>query len=112
MSQTQEKKMKLKVKKGDQVVILAGKNKGSRGEILRVNREDAKVVVQGANMVKRHQKPTQTNPGGIVSQEAEIHVSNVALIDPKSDKATKVGYKAGKDGKKVRVARKTGTELG
>lgn len=108
---TQEKNMKLKVKKGDTVVILAGKNKGARGEIIRVIPDDAKVVVQGLNMVKRHQKPTQGNPGGIVPMEAPIHVSNVALIDPKSDKATKAGYKLGKDGVKTRVARKSGAAL-
>lgn len=112
MSQMQEKKMKLKVKKGDQVVILAGKNKGARGEILRVIRDDNKVVVQGVNMIKRHRKPTQTNAGGIVSEEAPIHVSNVSLIDPKSNKATKVGYKMDKDGTKVRIARKSKAELG
>lgn len=109
--QTQEKKMKLKVKKGDKVAILAGKNKGARGEILRVMRETNRVYVSGVNMVKRHTKPTQTTPGGIISQEASIHISNVALIDPKSDKPTKVGYKVEKDGAKVRVARKTGTAI-
>lgn len=111
MSQTQEKKMKLKVKKGDQVVILAGKNKGARGEVLRVMPMDAKVLVQGVNTVKRHTKPTQTNAGGIVSKEMPIHVSNVALIDPKSDKPTKVGYKVSKDGAKTRIARKSGAEM-
>jgi large subunit ribosomal protein L24 len=103
---------KLKVKKGDTVVVLTGKNKGSRGEILKVMPSESRIVVQGVNMVKRHQKPTQTNPGGIISKEASIHVSNVALVDPKSDKATKAGYKLNKDGTKVRVARKSGAEIG
>jgi large subunit ribosomal protein L24 len=104
--------MKLKVKKGDKVVVLSGKNKGARGEILQVMRDANRVVVAGVNMVKRHTKPTQTSAGGIVSKEASIHASNVALIDPKSDKATKVGYKIEKDGTKVRVARKSGAVIG
>lgn len=104
--------MKLKVKKGDKVVVLSGKNKGARGDVLQVMRETNRVVVQGVNMVKRHTKPTQTSAGGIVSKEASIHVSNVALIDPKSDKPTKVGYKVEKDGTKVRVARKSGAVIG
>jgi large subunit ribosomal protein L24 len=102
---------KFKVKKGDKVVVLSGKSKGTRGEILSVNRETSRVMVAGANMVKRHTKPTQTTAGGIVSREASIHLSNVALIDPKSDKPTKIGYKTDKDGKKVRIARKSGTVL-
>lgn len=104
--------MKLKVKKGDKVIVLSGKNKGARGEVLQVMRDTNRVLVQGVNMVKRHTKPTQTSAGGIVSKEASIHASNVALIDPKSDKATKVGFKVEKDGTKVRVARKSGAVIG
>jgi large subunit ribosomal protein L24 len=104
--------IKFKVKKGDTVQILAGKNKGARGQILEVRKDDGRVVVQGVNMVKRHQKATQTTQGGIVAKEASIHVSNVALIDPKSDKPTKVGYKTDKDGTKTRVARKSGATIG
>lgn len=103
--------VKLKIKKGDQVVVISGKSKGVRGEVLRVVRDTNRVYVQGANLVKKHKKPTQTTPGGIVTMEASIHISNVALIDPKSDKPTKAGYKVNKDGTKVRVARKSGTEI-
>ncbi len=104
--------VKFKVKKGDTVQILSGKNKGARGQILEVRKEKNRVLVQGVNMVKRHQKATQTTQGGIISKEASIHVSNVALIDPKSDKPTKVGYKIDKDGTKTRVARKSGATIG
>ncbi|MDR1694818.1 MAG: 50S ribosomal protein L24 [Lactobacillaceae bacterium] len=98
---------KLKIKKGDQVIVLSGEDKGKTGEVVRAMPKDNKVVVQGINLVKRHQKPSQTNPGGIITKEAPIHVSNVSLIDPKSGKATKVGYKEVK-GSKVRFARKSG----
>ncbi|MBE6452969.1 MAG: 50S ribosomal protein L24 [Alphaproteobacteria bacterium] len=96
---------KLKIKKGDQVVVLSGNDKGKTGEVVKAMPKENKVVVQGVNLVKRHTKPSQTTPGGIVTKEAPIHVSNVALT--KDGKATKVGYKF-VDGKKVRVARKTG----
>lgn len=99
--------IKLKIKKGDQVIVISGEDKGKTGEVLRAMPKDGKVLVQGINLVKRHQKPTQTTPGGIVTKEAPINVSNVSLIDPKSGKATKVGYKD-VDGKKVRFARKSG----
>jgi len=98
---------KMKIKKGDQVVILSGDDKGKSGEVVKAMPKEGKVVVSGVNLVKRHTKPSQTTPGGIVTKEAPIHVSNVALIDAKSGKATKVGYKT-VDGKKVRVARKSG----
>ena len=98
---------KLKIKKGDQVVVLSGDDKGKTGEVVKAMPAEGKVVVQGDNLVKRHQKPSQTNPGGIVTKEAPLHVSNVALVDAKSGKATKVGYKE-VNGKKVRVARKSG----
>ena len=98
---------KMKIKKGDQVVVLSGDDKGKNGEVVKAMPKEGKVVVQGVNLVKRHQKPSQTNPGGIVTKEAPLHVSNVALVDAKSGKATKVGYKE-VNGKKVRVARKSG----
>lgn len=98
---------KLKIKKGDQVIILAGNDKGKTGEVVKAMPATGKVLVQGINLVKRHQKPTQTNPGGIITKEAAIDVSNVSLIDPKTGKASKVGYKE-VDGKKVRFARKSG----
>ena len=99
---------KLKIKKGDQVVILSGDDKGKTGEVVKAMPKENKVVVQGVNLVKRHTKPSQTTPGGIVTKEAPIHVSNVALA--KDGKPTKVGYKT-VDGKKVRVARKTGAVI-
>ena len=101
-------KTKMKIKKGDQVVILAGKDKGAKGEVLKVVTESRRVLVQGVNLVTKHQKPTQFAAGGIVKQELPIHVSNVALVDPKTGAATRVGYKILKDGKKVRVAKKSG----
>ncbi len=96
---------KLKIKKGDQVVILSGDDKGKTGEVLKAMPKENKVVVSGVNMVKRHTKPSQTNPGGIVTKEAPLNVSKVAYA--KDGKATKIGYKEVK-GKKVRFARKTG----
>jgi large subunit ribosomal protein L24 len=99
---------KLKIKKGDKVVVIAGKDKGATGEVLRVLREENRVVVQGVNVAKRHKKPSQVSGGGIEKVELPIHISNVALADPKSGKASRVGYKALKDGKKVRIARKSG----
>lgn len=96
---------KLKIKKGDQVVILSGDDKGKTGEVLKAMPKENKVVVQGVNLVKRHTKPSQTNPGGIVTKEAPLYVSKVAYV--KDGKATKIGYKEVK-GKKVRFARKTG----
>ena len=101
-------KPKLKIKKGDQVVVLTGRDKGAKGEVLMVLPEKRRVVVQGVNLVTKHQKPTQTSPGGIQKKELPIHVSNVALADPKTGEATRVGYKKLKDGKKVRVAKKSG----
>ena len=101
---------KLKVKKGDKVVVITGRDKGKQGEILKVMREENRVLVQGVNIVKRHQRQTQTEQGGIISKEAPIHVSNVAHIDPKTQKPTRVGYKMDGD-KKVRVARRSGEAI-
>ncbi len=100
--------MAMKIKKGDRVQVIAGKSKGLRGEVLAVKTKDNRVVVQGVNMIKRHTKPTQAQPGGIIEREAPIHVSNVLHIDPKTDKPTRVGFKALKDGRKVRVAKGSG----
>ena len=101
---------KLKVKKGDKVVVITGRDKGKSGEILRVLRAENRVVVQGINMAQRHQRQTMQQEGGIIQKELPIHVSNVALIDPKSDKPTRVGYKM--DGeRKIRVARRSGEAL-
>ena len=103
---------KMKIKKGDTVEVLTGKDKGKRGEVLRALPEDNKVVVEGVAMVKRHMKPNAANQqGGIVEHEAAIDASNVALIDPKTDKPTRVGYLIKEDGTKVRVSKKSGAEL-
>lgn len=99
---------KKKIRKGDKVVVLAGKNKGAEGEVIKVIPTEDKVLVQGVNMVKIHRKPNQMQAGGIESKEAPIHISNVALADPKTGEPTRIGYKNLKDGKKVRVARKSG----
>ncbi len=96
--------IKLKIKKGDKVVVITGKDKGKTGEVLRVLPKDSRLVVQGVNMVKRHTKPAMGQPGGIVEKEATIHISNVAHIDPKSSKPTRVGFKELEDGRKVRFA--------
>ena len=100
--------MKLKLRKGDKVIVTTGKDKGKTGEITTVFPKENKVIVGGVNMVKRHTKPSQESAGGIISKEMPIHVSNVALVDPKTGKATRVGYKVEKDGHKVRVAKKSG----
>ena len=101
---------KFKIKKGDQVVVNTGRDKGRRGEVIEVQRTENRVLVQGCNIVKRHTRPTQTNPGGIINKEAPLHISNVAHIDPDSGSATRVGYEV-KDGKKVRIARRSGKAL-
>ncbi|WP_174734530.1 50S ribosomal protein L24 [Mesobacillus harenae] len=99
------------VKKGDKVMVISGKDKGKTGIILAAYPKLSKVLVEGINVVKKHSKPSQVNPqGGIISQEASIHVSNVMPIDPKSGEPTRVGYKQ-EDGKKVRVAKKSGEVL-
>jgi large subunit ribosomal protein L24 len=102
---------KFKIKKGDKVVVLTGKDKGKSGEVLRVVRADNRVVVQGVNMMKRHTAPRPGEPGGIVEREAAIHISNVAHIDPKSQQPTRVGYRFLDDGRKVRFARRSGEIL-
>ncbi|MEH6546463.1 MAG: 50S ribosomal protein L24 [Sneathiella sp.] len=99
---------KFAVKKGDKVVVLAGKDKGKSGEIVRIVREDRRAFVSGVNMVKRHTKQSQTETGGILEKEASIHLSNIALLDPKDGKATRVGYKQLDDGRKVRFAKRSG----
>lgn len=100
--------MAAKIKKGDKVVVLAGKDKGRTGEVLKVLPSEGRAIVGGVNMVKRHTRPTQQDPGGIKSKEASLHMSNLAIADPKDGKPTRVGFKTLEDGKKVRVARKSG----
>jgi large subunit ribosomal protein L24 len=100
-----------KIKKGDKVVVLAGKDKGREGEVVRAMPRDGKVVVGGVNMIARHTKPTQADPeGGIKRREAPIHVSNVAIKDPKTGKPARVGFEV-RDGKKVRVLKGSGEVL-
>jgi large subunit ribosomal protein L24 len=98
----------MRIKKGDQVVVLTGREKGKSGEILRVDRDRNRVLVQGVNMVKRHERASQTSPGGINQYEAMLHASNVSLIDPDTKKPTRVGYKTLDDGRKVRFAKRSG----
>lgn len=101
---------KLKIKKGDEVIVIAGKDKGKKGAVLSVIRENDRVVVSGVNMIKRHQRPDRTGAGGIISKEASLHISNVALLDPKDGKATRAGYKVDGD-KKERISRRSGQAL-
>ncbi|MBI4966869.1 MAG: 50S ribosomal protein L24 [Rhodospirillales bacterium] len=103
--------MTARIRKGDRVAVLAGKDKGKRGEVLRVLTADGRAVVQGVNMVKRHQKAAAGNAGGIVAKEAPIHLSNLALLDPKTDKPTRVGFKTLEDGRKVRFAKRSGETI-
>lgn len=101
--------MAAKIKKGDHVVVIAGKDKGRKGEVLKVFPKESRIVVKGIKMVKRHVRPSQADPeGGIKQFEAPIHISNVAHLDPKEGKPTRVGFKTLKDGKKVRVTKKSG----
>jgi large subunit ribosomal protein L24 len=99
---------KLKIRKGDKVVVTTGKDKGKQGEVVRMIPTENRAVVRGVNLAKRHQKQTAAQEGGIVSKEMPIHVSNLALRDPKDGKPTRVGYKTLADGKKVRVAKRSG----
>lgn len=103
---------KMHVKKEDTVVVISGKDKGKKGRVLRAYPKENRVLVEGVNQVKKHQRPTQMDPqGGIVTQEAPIHVSNVMLEDPKSGEPTRVGYTFLKNGKKVRYAKKSGENI-
>ena len=100
-------KAKLKIKKGDQVIVIAGSSKGKKGEVLEIFREKNRAIVEDVNVVKKHNKPTNENPGGIVEQPAPIHISNLALVDPKTGEATRVGRKI-ENGKIVRYSKKSG----
>ncbi|ASV87703.1 MULTISPECIES: 50S ribosomal protein L24 [Ochrobactrum] len=99
-----------KIRKGDSVVVLSGKDKGRTGEVLQVMPKDEKALVRGINVVKRHQRQTQTQEAGIISKEAAIHLSNLAIADPKDGKPTRVGFRV-EDGKKVRVAKRSGAVI-
>jgi large subunit ribosomal protein L24 len=103
-----EIKPKLKIKKGDNVIVITGRDKGKTGEVLRVFPAEARAIVQGVNIAKRHTRPRMGEPGGIVEKELTIHVSNIAHIDPQSRKPTRVGFRRLGDGRKVRFARRSG----
>ncbi|MBV8121780.1 MAG: 50S ribosomal protein L24 [Alphaproteobacteria bacterium] len=98
----------MKIKKGDNVVVISGRDKGRTGEVLRTFPGDQRVIVQGVNIAKRHTKPRMGEPGGIIEKELPLHISNLAHIDPASGKPTRIGYKILGDGRKVRFARRSG----
>lgn len=103
---------KLHVKKDDTVIVISGKDKGKKGRVIAAYPRENRVLVEGVNMIKKHQKPNQQNPqGGIIEQEAPIHVSNVMHVDPKSGNVTRIGYKVLDNGKKVRIAKKSGESI-
>jgi large subunit ribosomal protein L24 len=99
---------KLKIRKGDRVVVITGKDKGKKGEVLKVMPAENRVIVKGVAVVRRHQRQTASQEGGIISKEGPIHVSNIALEDPKDGSPTRIGYKFLKDGRKVRFAKRSG----
>ena len=99
---------KFKIKRGDRVVVMAGRDKGKKGEVIRVLRQDRRAVVSGVNMMKRHTRPSTGNPGGIVQREAPLHLSNLAIQDPKDGQPTRVGFRFLDDGRKVRYAKRSG----
>jgi large subunit ribosomal protein L24 len=100
--------MAAKIKKGDKVVVLAGKDKGKTGEVVEVRPSEDRAVVRGVNVVRRHTKQSAQSEGGIIAKEAAIHLSNIAIADPKDGKATRIGFKVLDDGRKVRVAKRSG----
>jgi large subunit ribosomal protein L24 len=101
----------LKIKKGDKVVVLAGRDKGKRGEVIEMRPKENRALVRGVYMVRRHQRQTTSQEGGIVSKEGPIHISNIALEDPKDGKPTRVAFKFLNDGKKVRIAKRSGEQI-
>ncbi len=103
--------MAARIKTGDRVIVVTGKDKGKQGDVESVDRADSTAIVAGIRMVKRHTKPTQDSPGGIVDKETPIHLSNLALIDPESDKPTRIGFRVDADGKKERFAKRSGASL-
>ena len=100
--------MAAKIRKGDRVIVTAGRDKGKRGEVRQVMPEDGRAIVAGVNLVRRHTRQTAQTEGGIISKEATIHLSNLAIVDPKTNKPTRVGFKVLDDGRKVRVAKGSG----
>ena len=103
--------MAAKIRKGDKVVVLTGRDRGRSGEVIEVRPAEGRALVRGVNMVKRHQKQSAQQEGGIISKEAPIHLSNIAFADPKDGKATRIGFKVLADGKKIRIAKRSGAEI-
>ena len=103
--------MAAKIRKGDKVVVLAGRDKGRTGEVIEVNPSAARALVRGINVVKRHQRQSAQQEGGIISKELPVHLSNIAIADPKDGKPTRIGFKINTDGRKVRVAKRSGAEI-
>jgi large subunit ribosomal protein L24 len=103
--------MAAKIRKGDKVVVLSGRDRGRTGEVVQVMPAEGRALVRGIHMVKRHQRQSATQDGGIISKEGAIHLSNLAIADPKDGKPTRVGFKLMADGKKVRVAKRSGVEI-
>jgi large subunit ribosomal protein L24 len=104
-------KNKIKLKKGDEVIVLAGKDKGKKGKIVRVIPDVRKVIVTDVNKYKKHQKPGNNEPGGIIEKDMPLHISNVAFFDSKENKGVRIGYDLNKDGKKIRINKKSGKEI-
>jgi large subunit ribosomal protein L24 len=102
--------MAARIRKGDKVVVLSGRDRGRTGEVIEMRPKESRVLVRGVNMVKRHQRQSATQEGGIISKEASVHISNIALADPKDGKPTRVGFQMLGD-KKVRVAKRSGVEI-
>jgi len=103
--------MAAKIRKGDKVIVLSGRDRGRTGEVVQVMPAEGRALVRGSHMVKRHQRQSATQDGGIISKEGSIHLSNLAIADPKDGKPTRVGFKLMADGKKVRVAKRSGVEI-
>jgi len=103
--------MAAKIRKGDKVIVLTGRDKGRTGEVIEVRPTESRALVRGVNLVKRHQKQSATQEGGIISKEAPVHLSNIAVADPKDGKPTRVGFKIHADGRKVRIAKRSGVEI-
>jgi len=103
--------MAAKIRKGDKVVVLTGRDKGRVGEVVEVNPSAPRALVRGVNLVKRHQRQSGQREGGIISKELPVHLSNIAIADPKDGKPTRIGFKIGSDGRKVRIAKRSGAEI-
>ena len=100
-----------RIRKGDRVIVITGRDKGKTGEVIEVRPKESRAVVRGVNLVKRHQRQTAQQDGGIVSKELPVHLSNIAIADPKDGKPTRIGFKIGSDGRKVRIAKRSGAEI-